>query len=158
MLKPDRFHDINKDVVDYFFNTVAERGGIASMVLPAGSGGYPGQVANSVAYAANPSGAVPVGLLLHDVVTYDTNRQHENLYKAGYQQLVGRKAHLSQGQWFTTNMIPSGVSPSGGQPAYLAGSGLVSNAQASGAPRVGTWKSSKDADGYAALRLDHFGY
>lgn len=155
MLKPDRLHDPYGDVIDYYVNTVCERGGIASVVTY-GSGGSPGQAQNVVAYAANPSGAVPVGILLQDFVTYDTNRQHENFYKAGFQNLVGRKGVLNnRGQW-TTNMIPSGVYPSGNQAAYLAASGLISNAQASGAPRVGTWMTTMDADGYAKVHL--FGF
>lgn len=150
-LKPDRiefYHDIN-----WYFDAIAERGGIASVVT-AGSGGYPGDRRSVAAYAASPSGAKPVGILIHDVIDYDTNRQHENYYKAGHQDRIHTKSLVDRAGRYTTNMIPSGVSPAGGDDAYLAASGNISNVQASGAPRVGRWQTSKDQDGYASIQLE----
>lgn len=150
-LKPDReefFHDIK-----HYVDTVCERGGILS-VSTAGSGGYPGDSNNVAAYAANPSGAKVVGILLQDVVDYDVNRQHENFDKGGFQARKGMKVLAAKGGWYTTNMIASGVNPSGGDPAYLAASGMISNTQATGAPKIGTFDTSKDQDGYAAVRIN----
>jgi hypothetical protein len=151
-LKADRREGMQD--IRCYVNSVHERGGIISMVTPTGSGGYPGNPKNTAAYAASPSGAKPLGLLLHDVVLIDTNRQHENFYKGGFQARVGQKVAIDPRGRYTTNMIPSGVSPNGGDTAYLAASGLISNVQAPGAPAVGTWLTSKDQDGYAFISLN----
>jgi hypothetical protein len=151
-LKPDReemFFDVNN-----YCNVVSEMGGIVSAVSPGGSGGYPGDKKNQVSYAANPSGAKPMGLLLQNVVDLDTNRLHENWEQAGFNALKGQKVTLAKDGWYTTNMIPTGVSPAMGDPAYLAASGMISNSQASGAPKVGQFQSAKDADGYARVRIN----
>lgn len=150
MLKPDRiefYHDLK-----WYFDTTAERGGIAS-IDTAGSGGYPGDRNGVAKYAANPSGAKPLGMLLYDVVDYDTNRQHENWFKSGFQARKGQKVAIDRGGRYVTNMIPSGVNPAGGDNAYLAASGMISNVQATGAPLVGQWLTSKDQDGYAEVQL-----
>lgn len=150
-LKPDRrefFHDI-----EWNFDAAAERGGIAS-IKTAGSGGHPGQALNVAAYQADPSGAKPLGILLHDVVSYDTNRQHENFQKGGFVARVGQPITIDRGGRYTTSMVATGVTVAGGDTAYLAASGKLSNVQATGAPRIGTFITAKDADGYAKVQIE----
>lgn len=147
-LKPDReefHHDIR-----WYMTTVAERGGIVCLQT-AGSGGYPGHANNKVVYAANPSGRYPIGLLLQDVVNDDLTRTHKNWYKDTVQ--VNSKVALMKDGWVTTDMIDSST-PVGGEPAYLGASGLFSTTQATGAPKVGQFLTSKDQDGYAAVRIN----
>lgn len=161
MLKPDRREVPNE--INYSSDpallstasdgTVFERGGIA-VIKTVGSGGYPGDANNIFEYAANPSGKVPLGVLLYDVVKYDTNRQHDNWFKSGFQARLGMKAAIAPEGWYTTNMVPTGDTINGGEPAYLAASGKVSVTQAGGAPRVGTFMTKRDADGYVKLRLE----
>jgi hypothetical protein len=154
MLKPDR-REFKHDI-EWYFGAVAERGGIASIAVGGTqpSGGYPGDPNSMAAYAANPSGQVPLGILLYDVVSFDTNRQHENWYKSGFQARAGMKVAIDRSGRYTTNMIPSGVSPQAGQPAYLGPSGLITNVQATGAPAaVGVWLGAVDQDGYAKIQL-----
>jgi hypothetical protein len=153
MLKSDRIWDPMGDDLRWHVNTVAERGGILC-VSTGGSGGYPGDKSAVAAYKVDPSGGKPVGLLVQDVVDYDTNRQHENWQKGGFVARKGSKALVStKGSW-TTNMIVPGVSPAAGDTAYLGASGLITNVQATGAPKIGQFRTSKDADGYAAVRLN----
>jgi hypothetical protein len=171
MLKPNRIEDpYGQRITGYYpdpspnstsnYGTIAERGGVASQTGSGPTSGDPGDTGCQIAYASDPTVAVPFGLLLYDVIKYDTNRQHENFYKSGFQARVGMKVAVDKRGEYQTNMIPSGVTNiSWGQPAYLAASGLISNVQASSvvnsitylAPQIGTWQSTIDSDGYAKL-------
>lgn len=146
-LKGDRFegtHDIK-----HFMNEVAERGGIATLST-AGSGAALDQSANLVTYAANPSGAKPVGILLTDMVNRDLTRTKLNPYKNETQK--GGKVPLLKYGYVTTNMVYPNVSPAGGDPAYVAGSGYISNTRFSSQVRyIGEFETSKDEDGYASV-------
>lgn len=137
-------HDIR-----WYMNEVAERGGIA-VVSTAGSGGRVGDPNAVVTYAANPSGKLPVGLLLCDMVSLDLSRYHINFNRE--QVPLGYKVVTMKDGWATTNMLTGTVTA--GTTAYLAASGLISSDQAAGAPKVGQFLSSKDEDGYAAVRIE----
>jgi hypothetical protein len=146
-LKPDReefHHDIR-----WYMGSVAERGGVVCLQT-ADSGGYPGAAKNTVVYAANPSGRHPIGLLLQDVVNNDLSRTHPNWYRDQVQ--INSKVALMKDGWVTTNMVDSST-PVGGEAAYLGASGLFSTTQATGAPKVGQFLTSKDQDGYVAVRV-----
>lgn len=148
-LKGDReefHHDIR-----WFMDQPAERGGIVC-VQTADSGGNPGGNNNVVAYAANPSGRYPVGLLLYDVVNIDLSRQHLNPYRMQVQ--MGMKVALMKDGWATTNMIVSGDNPLGGENAYLGPSGLFTLTLASGSHKVGQFLGAKDQDGFAPIRIE----
>jgi hypothetical protein len=147
-LKPDRIEA--RTDISFFMNTVAERGGVASVVT-GGAGVAMDDASAVVGYAASVSGAVPVGILLNDVVNIDLTRQHINWYKDEV-QLGGKVTLLRQGQ-VTTNMLVSGNTPSAGTPAYVGANGLLSTASTNAA-RVGTFLSSKDADGYVKVDVN----
>jgi hypothetical protein len=146
-LKADR-EEFHYDI-RWYMDTVAERGGVVS-VQTADSGGYPGGSLNVVAYAAAPSGRNPVGVLLYDVVDYDASRMHGNPYRM--QTLKGYKVAVIKDGWVTTNMIVPADAPAGGEDAYLGASGLFTLATTPG-KKVGQFLSSKDADGFAAVRV-----
>jgi hypothetical protein len=146
-LKGDRY-EMDTDI-SFFMNETATRGLVVS-VSTAGSGAA---MDSSVALAtvkSNPSGVYPLGVLLNDMVNIDLTRQHLNQYKDEVQ--IGGKITILRKGWVTTNAI-SGT-PSGGQDAYLAGTGLISATQATGALKVGQFLSSKDADGYAKVSIN----
>ena len=146
-LKGDRY-EMDTDI-SFFMNETATRGLVVS-VSTAGSGAA---MDSSVALAtvkSNPSGVYPLGVLLNDMVNIDLTRQHLNQYKDEVQ--IGGKITILRKGWVTTNAI-SGP-PSGGQDAYLAGTGLISATQATGALKVGQFLSSKDADGYAKVSIN----
>jgi hypothetical protein len=145
-LKPDR--NIITDDISFFMNEVAERGGVA-VLSTAGSGSALDQSAALVTYAADSSGTVPIGLLLCDMVNKDLTQTHLNFFKDEVQ--MGSKVTLLMDGFAVTDMIASGVTPSGGDVAYLAASGLLTDTSTGVEPTVGRFLSSKDEDGYAKV-------
>ena len=155
-LKSDR-NELDTDI-SFFMNEVATRGGIAS-VSTAGSGAAMDQGAALVTYAAIPSGKVPVGILLNDMVNLDLTRQHINQHKDEVQK--GGKVTILRKGYVVTDAI-EGTSPSAGSPAYLAHSGNLSitdlsndDTDADGSTRlIGRFLSTEDEDGYAKVYID----
>lgn len=147
-LKPDRVELLTD--ISFFMNTTAERGGVVSAVT-SGSGVSMDDASAVVSYAAAASGAKPVGVLLNDVVNIDLTRQHINWFKDEVQ--VGSKVTvLRQGQ-VTTDRLVSGITPTAGTPAYVGASGLIGTSSTN-AVQIGSFLSSKDADGYAKLSVN----
>lgn len=147
-LKPDRIESHTD--ISFFMNAVAERGGV---VVHDGTGlGVSMDDADAVvAYAANPSGTAPAGLLLNDVVNYDLTRQHINWHKDEVQ--VGSKVTvLRQGQ-VTTDMIHENAVPSAGANAYYAAGGMLTT-DPTNSTKVGRFLSSLDSDGYAKVDIN----
>lgn len=150
-LKADR---ITVDTrIDCFMNSTATKGGIVSAVT-SGSGTSMDQANQAVAYDNTPSGTNPVGLLLQDVVNIDLTRQHENWHKDEV-QLGGKVALLLKGE-VTTDWVYPGATPALGAPAYLAPSGYITSIDtgAADSPRVGTWRSGEDENGFAKLAVN----
>lgn len=146
-LKPDRVELLTD--ISFFMNTTAERGGVVS-VSTGGSGVAMDDGNAVVAYAANASGANPVGVLLNDVVNLDLTRQHINWHKDEVQ--IGGKVTILQHGQVTTDQISG--NPTAGALAYVANSGQLSASQAAGAVKVGRFLSSKDADGFAKVLIN----
>ncbi len=151
-LKPDRV-ELATDV-SFFMNEVAERGGIAT-VSTVGSGTAMDQAEALVAYNATlPSGLQPVGMLMNDMVNIDQTRQHINFHQDEIQ--LGGKVTLLTNGWAVTNMIVTGVTPDLNDFAYVAESGLLTDAphaSPANTPLVGQWLSTVDEDGYAKVRI-----
>lgn len=146
-LKPDRVELLTD--ISFFMNAVAERGGVVS--ISTGGSGVAMDDGNAVvAYAANASGAKPVGVLLNDVVNLDLTRQHINWHKDEVQ--IGGKVTVLQHGQVTTDQISG--NPTAGSAAYVANSGQLSSTQATGAVQVGRFLSSKDADGFAKVLIN----
>lgn len=154
-LKSDR--SVLDTDISFFMNEAATRGGIASLST-GGSGAAMDQGEALVTYAAVPSGKVPVGLLLNDMVNIDLTRQHLNQHKDEVQK--GGKVTLLRKGYVVTDNIQG--SPSAGDPAYVAHSGNLAasdlsndDSDADGSTRiVGRFLSSKDQDGYAKVYID----
>jgi hypothetical protein len=146
-LKPDRVELLTD--ISFFMNTTATRGGVVS-ASSAGSGVSMDDANAVVAYAANPSGAKPIGILLNDVVDLDLTRQHINWHKDEVQK-GGKVTVLRQGQ-VTTNLVAG--TPTAGADAYVAASGNISTTQAAGAVKIGQFLSAVDADGYAKVSVN----
>lgn len=153
-LKPDR-NEIQHDI-SFFMNEVAERGGVVVM------NGTPSGAAmdasnNLVTYIANPSGKVPLGILLNDMVNIDLTRQHLNYYKNEVQK--GGKVTVLRKGYVVTNRISTSGTPVAGDYAYLADSGLISTSSRalaldSGAQPIGRFLTAKDTDGYAKVEIN----
>ena len=100
--------------------------------------------------AASASGAAALGVLLNDVVDIDQTRQHLNWHKDEVQK--GSKVTILTKGFVVTDKI-SGT-PTAGQTAYLSASGLIKGTQDTGAPAIGRFLSTKDADGYAKVAVN----
>ena len=146
-LKPDRVETLTD--ISFFMDAAETRGGVATLVT-GGSGVAMDDSNASVAYNATASGKVPMGILLNDVVSIDLTRQHINYHKD--EVPVGSKVALLRLGQVTTDKI-SGT-PSAGDGAYVSVSGLLSDTQETGAYQVGTFLSSKDADGFAKVAVN----
>jgi len=149
MLKPDRNIYPNGVEITFTFNGTAEAGTFMTYGTP-GSGASVAdeQGGQAVIGPANPSGALPLGLLMHPFVAYNA-LLHRNVYKVT--QYPGEKATLLREGWVTTNVLASGAVPDVGKPAYLGANGTVTHTQAGGAPKVGEFMSRLDEQGYCRL-------
>ena len=155
-LKTDR-STLQTDI-SFFMNEVATRGGVASLNT-GGSGAAMDQGVALVTYVASPSGKIPMGLLLGDMVNIDLTRQHLNQYKDEVQK--GGKVTLLQKGYVVTNNL-EGTAPSAGNAAFLAHSGnlavsdtIADDTDANGHGRiVGRFLSGVDEDGYAKVFID----
>jgi hypothetical protein len=145
-LKPDRIEVLTD--VSFFMNTTGIRGGVVSTVT-SGSGVAMDDAAAVVSYASAASGALPVGVLLNDVVNYDLTRQHINWHKDEVQ--VGGKVTLLRVGQVTTNMVDG--TPSAGSGAYVGANGLISTTSTN-AVQIGSFLSKVDADGYAKVSVN----
>ena len=155
-LKTDR-STLQTDI-SFFMNEAATRGGVVALST-GGSGAAMDQGAALVTYAAVPSGKVPVGILLNDMVNIDLTRQHLNQHKDEVQK-GGKVTLLQKGTVVTNNL--EGTSPAAGNLAYLAHSGNLSTSyiiadssdHTGSAKVVGRFLSGVDQDGYAKVYID----
>ena len=160
-LKADR-HELETDI-SFFYNAgTATRGGIV-VLDTVGSGAAMDHAAAKVKYQTatygNYADAVPVGLLLNDVVNLDLTRQHINWHKDEVQK--GGKVTLLRKGWGVTNSVDSATGITAGQTAY-ASSGTAGNLTAK-APSaddererlvVGRFLSKADEDGYVKVAIN----
>ena len=116
-LKPDRIESLTD--ISFFMNTTAERGGVVSVVT-GGSGVSMDDASAVVGYVAGASSALPMGVLLNDVVNLDLTRQHINWHKDEV-QVGGKVTVLRQGQ-VTTDYLVAGSAPAAGSGAYVGAS------------------------------------
>lgn len=150
-LKSDRKYIDTR--IDFFMNETAERGGIVS-ISTVGSGAAMDQGAQLGTYAANPSGAKPLGILTCDMVNIDLTRQKLNPYKEEVQ--IGGKVTICEKGEATTNRIQPGITVTAGQTAYLHASGYISNSNFLDHSNnvVGRFMSAKDENGFAKVAVN----
>lgn len=150
-LRPDRSYPLHTDISFYNNDTSAERGGVA--VISTGASGVAlDDGAAVVTYSATSSGKIPVGFMLSDMVNYDLTTREPNYHKQEVQ--AGGKVPLATVGWLVTNKITG--TPTAGAKAYLGVNGTVTpTISATGGeaatPRVGTFLSTLDQDGYAKV-------
>ena len=138
-LKSDRL-ELQTDI-SFFYNAgTATRGCVVSHGSTAGSGAAMDQGVNLVEKSTS---AVPVGILLNDVVNKDLTRTHLNQHKDEVQK--GGKVTVLRKGYVVTNAIDG--TPSAGDAAY-------SNISTSGTYTIGRFLSSKDEDGYAKVEVN----
>jgi len=159
-LRPDRGMGLI-DEVGFFCDQVTsalndnkcERGGVM-VVSTVGSGVALDDGAAKCVYAADPSGAVPLGVLTQDVVNYDLTTRTRNEHRQEVQ--AGGKVTLVNKDWIVTNWIFPGVTPAAGDKAYLTQSGYITPTQGTSdnTPLIGSFRTIKDEDGFARVFID----
>lgn len=148
----DRYEAITD--ISFFMDQVNNRGGIVCL-LTAGSGAAMDQSEAAVEYKAAPSGFMPMGLLLNDVVNKDLTRTHLNFHKNEVQK--GNKVTLLLEGWAVTDLIDADNTPTLGQKAYVGVSGLISSVAQSddsgigAGDSIGRFMSTKDENGFAKV-------
>jgi hypothetical protein len=148
-LKTDRI-EFQTDI-SFFMNEVAERGGVVCLSGNGGSGAAMDQGVQLVTYAANPSGAKPVGVLLNDMVNIDLTRQHLNVYRNEVQK--GSKVTVMRKGYVVTNMIQG--TPTAMSSAFVGHSGNFSPVSLSGNNAVvGEFMTRRDQDGFAKVEVN----
>lgn len=133
--------------------SVAERGRVlVHKTGSAGSGVALGSSAGKADLVSNASGYKVAGVLYNDVVSYDTTRYHGNFHKD--ETRTGERCNLLKKGRLTVDGITG--TPAIGETAYLDSSGTIINAaHATGGlvarPKLGTFASIKDENGFAAI-------
>ncbi len=155
-LKPDRGYNEDTDITNFWTTVAAERGGCAGVVTQ-GSGAAMGinlvDEANVVGYIADPSGVIAKGILVQTVsAVMSATRDFINYENSEIRP--SDKCTLIKKGFVVTDMIPAGITPTAGAAAYLAASGYISSTQATGAPQVGRFETTKDAAGFARLSVE----
>lgn len=142
-LGPNR--QVFQTTIKYAVNEVAERGGIMSAAATAGE----------VTYTVSPTGgALPIGMLLDDVEDLNFDRHPEYLQREVVD--VGSTVGLvNKGEMETDQIVGT---PAQGQPAYLHPGGTIGPVQLTDglnpAPRVGTFRTALDANGFSEVLVD----
>lgn len=158
-LKPNRNPII--DSVRYFVSTTGDAGVIvfAQTGQPAPTQTMDSTYAVAQIVNGNPSGRVPVGLLLQSVVNIDLSKQAQT--PEAEQVQVNSKAQLGiLGTWSTNKLGAASQFGTGTvYPAtvYAGPSGLFFTSAgyaASGWPAVGKALGAVDTDGYVAIRVN----
>ncbi len=159
-LKSDRIH--RGSLIDFFMNETAERG-VVVCASTVGSGAAMDQSLQLATVAASPSGQVPLGVLMNDMVNLDLTRQHENWHRDEIQQ--GGKITIWNDCVVVTNRIYPGHTPAVNTRAFIGHSGLLATSKfvdddsdggttGNSTHVVGMWLSSKDEDGYAKVSVN----
>ena len=149
-LKSDRY-ELQTDI-SFFYNAgEATRGCVVSHGGTAGSGAAMDQGVN---LCVKSTSAVPVGILLNDVVNKDLTRTHLNQHKDEVQK--GGKVTVLRKGYVVTNTIFG--TPSAGDAAYAAahaeGGSAAGDIATSGTYQIGRFLSTKDEDGYAKVEVN----
>ena len=143
-LGPNR--QIFQTTIAYAVNEAAERGGILCASTTAGQAEYLTSPTGSAVY--------PIGILLDDVEDMNFDRHPEYLQREAVD--IGSVVGIANKGEFQTDQIVG--SPTQGQPAYLHPNGAIGATQLTdgitSAPRVGTFRSAKDANGFATVLVD----
>ena len=155
-LKADR-HELDTDISFFYNEGTATRGGVV-IHDTVGSGAAMDQAGALVKYTASAADtAVPVGILLNDVVNLDLTRQHINWHKDEVQK--GGKVTVLRRGWVVTNSIDS-VTIGVGDVAYVSQGATVGNLTnisspvGSGNLAIGRFLSGLDEDGYAKVEVN----
>lgn len=133
--------------------TASERGYVV-VYKTAGSGDQLGDHAGITEVITAQSGKKPAGVLMCDVVSYDTTKYHGNFHKD--EVLINERVALLKKGRITTNALVSGQTPTHGDKAYLGASGKFTATYVNDAatPIVGEFVGAKDENGYVTVDVN----
>ncbi len=145
-LKPDR--QVGLTLRHYSMNVLTERGRIVvsdpsdndNVILPP---------------AVLVGDENPLGIILEDVEDLDFTSRPELLHRNVVAS--GGAVTIAMTGEYRTNMVASGVTPSAGEIAFLAGLGQLSNVELPGVGsgiQVGRFLSGLDSDGFVFVAID----
>ncbi len=134
--------------------TTASDRGFMVVYKTTGSGIALGDFAGTTEVYATSSGKKPAGMLLNDVVSYDTTQYHGNFHKD--QTLINERCTIVKEGRLTTNALVSGQTPTNGDPAYLGATGKLTGAFVNtvATPYVGEFVGGVDENGYITVDLN----
>lgn len=143
-LGPNR--QVFQTTIRYAVNEAAARGGILCTSTTVGA----------ATYVTNPTGSSvqPIGILLDDVEDLNYDRHPEYLQREVID--IGGVVGIANKGVFQTDLIVG--TPAQGNAAYLHPSGYIGPTQLTDglnpAPRIGTFRTAKDANGFADVLVD----
>jgi len=143
-LGPNR--QVFQTTIRYAVNEASVRGGVLSTSATAGA----------ATYLVSPTGAgvQPLGILLCDVEDLNYDRHPEYLQREVI-DIGGVVGIVNKGE-LQTNLVVG--APAQGNPAYLHPMGFIGPVQLTDglnpAPRVGTFRTGLDANGFAVVLVD----
>lgn len=148
MLKPDRSYNIADSEISFYMGETADQGILVA--YPTGDVQPPG-LDDDANYAVVPTSVdqKPVGILMDTVVNEDLTRVELRSHLREVQ--INNKVEIVREGWFITNKLSDGITPTAGDDLYFAVNGLFTTE--TGSEKVGSFESSKSADGYARIRL-----
>ena len=144
-LKSDRY-ELQTDISFFYNEAATTRGCLVGHGATAGTGAAMDQGA---ALCKKDKTAVPLGILLNDVVDKDLTRTHLNQHKDEVQK--GGKVTILRKGYVVTNNITG--TPAAGDVAYQCET-TAGNVATSGTNVVGAFLSAEDADGYAKVEVN----
>lgn len=147
--------------IDVQVNSAAERGGVLSIV----SGSTVGVTVGS--YAASPSGALPLGILLDDVESLNFAK-HPEYRQRNVVALGNVVGVVTKGEVVTDFVNSTDTTIAAGQRAYLYTNGTLATKTfinsnggnvfedntTNGAPLVGRFLGPKDSDGFVKVYIE----
>lgn len=135
LLGPRQIHGVNVDFQNPF---AGERGGVLTV------GTYSGVY--MAAYHNDPSGKMPVGVMLHDVESLDLSREYNPGGMGRGQREVSQPLDiiqaLTEGEIITDFIDPTYNDIRPGTPAYVGPSGLITDKSSYGGWRIGYFLSN----------------
>jgi hypothetical protein len=136
-LKSDR-NEIQTDI-SFFCDTALDRGVLVAHGATAASGAGGMDVGANVAAVSAASDAVPLGILLNDVVDKDLTRTHLNQHKDEVQK--GGKVTILRKGYVSTDKVTNIADITKGEAAYLC-EDVAGNVASSGTTKVGAFMTS----------------
>jgi hypothetical protein len=150
-LLPDRNFHPNSSDISFYCNVPCKDGTIVCVY------GWPNGALldDPNAEVGPPQGTlantIPAGLIMQEVIEFDNTRMSRDMSDFEV-VMVGSKVAVYKDGWACTRCISAGAAASlAGKPAHYDANGYFTTE--TGSPRVGTFQSERDANGYARVYI-----